>query len=113
MSAEQELTKFLVNNYAIYGIEVRGTGPGLVTCALPHQVEDADLFIGEVSSKFAASVDLRVTEQGVELDFYPQSLQASEPQKNWRCCVCAAWIFLLILCISCSVLAILYSTRPH
>ena len=98
MSAEANLSQFVADEYAASGIEVRGTAPGLVTVALPHQVDDFDEFIQRVSQRFAASVDARATERGVELDFYPHSIHA-EPEPHKHACSSCCWWLVTVACM--------------
>ena len=113
MSPEELVSKFVVENYATSGMEVRGTAPGMVTVALPYHVEEIDAFVGELRDQFNAGVDMRATERGVELDIYPHSLEVvdgpAQTPAHATCC-CAWWCVLgfffavIVVAIACMVL---------
>ena len=118
MSAETLVSDFIATEYAASGIEVRGSAPGLVTVAMPYHVEDVDDFVGRVRDKFDASVDLRATEQGVELDIYPHSLQSTENEKPARrfCdarCLCMTLVGFLLLANVFIIAALLQRSPTH
>ena len=113
MSAEAKVSEFIGSEYSAVGLEVRGTAPGVVTVALPYHVEDIDDFIGRMQDKFEASVDIRATERGVELDIFPHSIEtattthALEPRR--RCCTtCCALTFALCVFMALSLLLFLF-----
>ena len=109
MSAESKVSEFIGSEYAAAGIEVRGTAPGVVTVALPYHVEDIDDFIGVMQDKFEASVDMRATETGVELDVFPHSLEAFNSshvaQTHRRCC--SVWCSISFVCFVFAALCLL------
>jgi hypothetical protein len=71
------LVETISARYADLGWEVKSTGSDSVTVQLPYLVADVDTILEELHNTHGAAADLRLTENGAELQLYPSAVEQS------------------------------------